>query len=255
MLGCTAGDNLRPTPPPFTPAATIIPAAATPAPAATPAANADRAGASSGALGDDDLGWLPDDPTELMYAMLTEPLEAVGRKMAYSHNPAFIPVILEFLRFQTSDEAQLTLVSFISRIIDRVPPDEVAVFAPERQEWGWWVKWLAERPEVQPPAGFAGWKGQLFGYIDRPMGEFFYDGVPATIRLEEIVWGGVRRDGIPDLRFPAALPAAEAAYLNPDDRVFGVSINGRQRAYPLRVLNAHEMANDTLGGVQFALAY
>lgn len=190
-----------------------------------------------------------------MYAMLTEPLDAVGRKMAYSHNPAFIPVILEFLRFQTSDEAQLTLVSYISRIVDGVPPDDVAVFPPERQDWGWWVKWLAERPEVQPPAGFDGWKGLLFSYIDQLMGEFLYDGVPAAIRLEEIVWGGVRRDGIPDLRFPAALPADEAGYLNPDDRVFGVSINGQQRAYPLRVLNAHEMANDTLGGVQFALAY
>ena len=47
----------------------------------------------------------------------------------------------------------------------------------------------------------------------------------------------------------------EAAYLQPSDRVFGVSINGEHRAYPLRVLNAHEMANDVVGGVQFALAY
>ena len=253
VLGCSDGGNLRPTPPPFTPAAAVPTAA--PTPTATPAGGGGPAGAAGSGLGADDLGWLPDDPAELMYAMLTEPLDAVGRKMAYSHNPAFIPVILEFLRFQTSDEAQLTLVSYISRIVDKVPPDDVAVFPPERQEWGWWVKWLAERPEVQPPAGFDGWKGQLFSYIDRPMGEFLYDGVPTTIRLEEIVWGGVRRDGIPDLRFPAALPAAEADYLNPDDRVFGVSINGQQRAYPLRVLNAHEMANDTLGGVQFALAY
>ena len=253
VLGCSAGGNLRPTPPPFTPAAAVP--TATPPPTATPADGGGPAGASGGGLGGADLSRLPDDPTELMYAMLTEPLDAVGRKMAYSHNPAFIPVILEFLRFQTSDEAQLTLVSYISRIVDKVPPEDVAVFPPERQDWGWWVKWLAERPEVQPPAGFDGWKGLLFSYIDRPMGEFLYDGVPTTIRLEEIVWGGVRRDGIPDLRFPAALPAAEAGYLNPDDRVFGVSINGRQRAYPLRVLNAHEMANDTLGGVQFALAY
>ena len=40
-----------------------------------------------------------------------------------------------------------------------------------------------------------------------------------------------------------------------DDRVFGVSFNGEHRAYPLRILNAHEMANDVVGGVPFALAY
>ena len=51
------------------------------------------------------------------------------------------------------------------------------------------------------------------------------------------------------------VPADEADYLNWDDRVFGVSINGEHRAYPLRILNPHEMANDVVGGVPFALAY
>ena len=48
---------------------------------------------------------------------------------------------------------------------------------------------------------------------------------------------------------------AAATYMLPDDRVFGVSINGQHRAYPLRIMNRHEMANDVLGGVPFALAY
>jgi hypothetical protein len=69
------------------------------------------------------------------------------------------------------------------------------------------------------------------------------------------VWGGVRKDGIPDLTNPPVVPAARATYLEPSDRVFGVSINGAHRAYPLRILNRHEMANDVVGGVPFALAY
>ena len=84
---------------------------------------------------------------------------------------------------------------------------------------------------------------------------FFYDGVKARIRLEEIVWGGVPRDGIPDLTDAPVIPASEVNYINPDDRVFGVSINGEHRAYPLRILNAHEMANDVVGGEPIALAY
>ena len=206
-------------------------------------------------LNADDLGHLPDDPTELMYATLDTSLLEVGRKMAYSHNDDFIPVIMEFMRFQTDDESLLTLASFIVRIRDKIPEGEFAVVPFGEESWSWWVRWLSQNPEIKGPEGYDGWKGRLFGFIDPPMGEFMYPGVPTNIRLEEIVWGGVRRDGIPDLRFPPVLAPEDARYLDPSDRVFGVSINGEHRAYPLRVLNPHEMANDTLGGVQFALAY
>ena len=206
-------------------------------------------------LNANDLGHLPDDPTELMYATFDQSLADVGRKMAYSHNEAFIPVIMEFMRFQTDEESLLTLASFVVRIRDKIPEGEFAIVPYGEENWDWWVRWLAQTPEVRGPEGYDGWKGQLFSYIDQPMGEFMYTGVPASIRLEEIVWGGVRRDGIPDLQFPPVLAPEEARYLDPGDRVFGVSINGEHRAYPLRVLNPHEMANDTLGGVQFALAY
>ena len=190
-----------------------------------------------------------------MYATLDQSLADVGRKMAYTHNEAFIPVIMEFMRFQTDDESLLTLASFIVRIRDKIPEGEFAVVPFGEESWGWWVRWLSQNPEIKGPEGYDGWKGTLFGFIDPPMGEFMYDGVPTNIRLEEIVWGGVRRDGIPDLQFPPVIAPEDARYLDPGDRVFGVSINGEHRAYPLRVLNPHEMANDTLGGVQFALAY
>ncbi len=206
-------------------------------------------------LNADDLGHLPDDPTELMSSTFDVALLDVGRKMAYSHNEAFIPVIMEFMRFQTDQESLLTLSSFLVRIRDKIPEGEFAVVPQGQEKWSWWVEWLSDNPQVNAPEGYDGWKGQLFGFIDPAMGEFMYDGVPTNIRLEEIVWGGVRRDGIPDLQFPPVLAPEDARYLDPSDRVFGLSINGEHRAYPLRVLNPHEMANDTLGGVQFALAY
>ncbi len=190
-----------------------------------------------------------------MFAIMEQPLADVGRKMAYSHNDAFIPVIIEFLRFQQNEEARITLASFLVRIRDRIPEDEFSIVPQGQDRWDWWVRWLARNPQVSAPEDYDAWKGQLFSIIDQPMGEFLYAGAPATIRLEEIVWGGVPRDGIPDLRFPPHIPPEEAAYLESGDRVFGVSINGEHRAYPLRVLNPHEMANDALGGVQFALAY
>lgn len=236
-------------PAPF--AATLVPPpTATPPPPATPAYPHPRT-----PLNADDLGHLPDDPTALMLATLEHSLADVGRKMAYSGNPAYIPVLLEFMRFQSDDEALVTLASFLVRIRDGLGAGEFAIIPPGQAQWHWWQEWLGRHPEVTPPPGYAGWKGRLFSLIDPRMGQFIYHDAPAAIRLEEIVWGGVRRDGIPDLQYPPTLTPAEASYLNPDDRVFGVSINGQHRAYPLRVLNAHEMANDVLGGQQIALAY
>jgi hypothetical protein len=75
------------------------------------------------------------------------------------------------------------------------------------------------------------------------------------IRLEEIEWGGVAVDGIPSLDNPKMLEASQAEYLGDDNLVFGVSINGDARAYPLRIMGWHEMFNDVIGGVPVALAY
>ena len=62
-------------------------------------------------------------------------------------------------------------------------------------------------------------------------------------------------DGIPDLRSPKMLTPEEADYLQPRERVFGISINGDHRAYPLRITNAHEMVNDTVGGEPISLSW
>jgi len=76
-----------------------------------------------------------------------------------------------------------------------------------------------------------------------------------VVRIEEAVWGGVRVDGIPALVNPKMQNAAQADYLDESEPVFGVSINGDNRAYPLRILDWHEMANDVVGGKAVALAY
>ena len=40
-----------------------------------------------------------------------------------------------------------------------------------------------------------------------------------------------------------------------DELVFGIEINGNTRAYPLRMMDWHEMFNDVIGGVPVALAH
>ncbi len=202
----------------------------------------------------------------LMYSALESALEGEARpieRMGDSGDPAYIPVLVEFLRFpwwQLDREVEVAIHSSLERIAAQnffqVEPQVGTELATGPDRWMQWVLWVNRHPEVTPPVGFAGWKGELFAtLVDPEMGAFLYDGAPSNIRLEEIVWGGVPKDGIPDLTNPPVIAGVEATYLAPEDRVFGVSFNGEHRAYPHRIANAHEMVNDVVGGVSFALAY
>ena len=236
------------------PIATSVPApVGTPSPAATlsPAPTGPESEASTAAE-IPATPELPDDPTQLMRATLGGNVAAIARKMVASENLAYIPVLLEFMRVQSAGEARVRMASFINKLLEG--PESI-IIPPERTNWDWWIEWLGQNPQVQPPEGFAAWKGDMYSTIDPGLGSFLYDGVKTEIRLEEIVWGGVAKGGIPDLTNPPVISPNEVDYLEPDDRIFGVSINGEHRAYPLRILNLHEMANDVLGGVPFALTY
>ena len=119
-----------------------------------------------------------------------------------------------------------------------------------------WLELVGRRQDLVPRAGYTEWKAELFARIDPRYRQVFYPGAPSRIRLEEIVSGGVRFEGIPALDQPPHLPAAAAAgTLDDGERVFGVSSGGEQRAYPLRYLDWHEMANDVVGDQPITLSY
>ncbi|MCH8247803.1 MAG: DUF3179 domain-containing protein [Bacteroidetes bacterium] len=130
-------------------------------------------------------------------------------------------------------------------------------FGNEFENWNAWMEWLAPNlAEYQPPERYLEWKINMLSLVHPRFADFLRGaGKTARIDLTELAWGGVPPDGIPDLRNPPHVEADEQDYLLPDDRVFGVSINGEHRAYPLRIMNPHEMANDILGGEPIALAY
>ena len=118
-----------------------------------------------------------------------------------------------------------------------------------------WVELVGRRRDLRPQAGVPDFKGELLARIDPRFKTLLYDGAPARIRPEEIVFGGVPVEGIPALDRPAHIPAAAASYLSDSERVFGVSVQGEARAYPLRILDWHEMVNDVLGGEPVTLSY
>jgi hypothetical protein len=62
-------------------------------------------------------------------------------------------------------------------------------------------------------------------------------------------------NGIPPLRSPKTISAADATWLGDGHIVFGITINGQARAYPKRILAWHEMAIDRVGGVDLTIVY
>jgi hypothetical protein len=117
-----------------------------------------------------------------------------------------------------------------------------------------WREWMWTLP-YEPHPAYGEFKGKVYARIDPRMQAFFPPDVRASIRLDEIDWGGVGVNGIPPLVYPRVVSAAEARYLRDGHIVFGVVVNGQARAYPKRILAWHELATDRLGDVELTIVY
>ncbi len=103
---------------------------------------------------------------------------------------------------------------------------------------------------------YANFKAYLYNALDPSFYQYFYGRErQAKIRLDEIVWGGVSKDGIPTLKSPTMMAATQATYLSDIDVVFGLVINGEARAYPKRILAWHEFLTDDIGEQSIAVVY
>ncbi len=75
------------------------------------------------------------------------------------------------------------------------------------------------------------------------------------VPLDEIQHGGPPRDGIPAIDRPHFIAADQTDFLKPDDRVLGVVRNKVPRAYPVRILNWHEIVNDRIAGEAIVVSF
>lgn len=78
---------------------------------------------------------------------------------------------------------------------------------------------------------------------------------PSLIDIDSIYHGGPPKDGIPSLDDPVFYPAGSGSFLEPDDRVLGLVMNGVAKAYPIRILNWHEVVNDSFADTPVAVTY
>lgn len=134
-----------------------------------------------------------------------------------------IAPLVEVLRF-SNNESQLKA---INKLLQRKTDQKHSQFFE-------WMKWLWDyKPEIKPY--YFEFKAEIYDHIDDRFPKYFKNrSDQASIRLEEVVWGGVLQDGIPPLRHPQLLDADKEDYLASTDIVFGAYIMMRgMRTMPI----------------------
>lgn len=96
-----------------------------------------------------------------------------------------------------------------------------------------------------------------FGLILLWVGLTAWDFSKHSIPLSEILSGGPDKDGIPAIDRPQFVPAAKASrvFLKNEDRIIALVVNGKKKAYPIKILNWHEIVNDRIGGRRVVVTF
>lgn len=175
-------------------------------------------------------------------------VDAAAERIESADDERFAAVLVELLRASQLGIAGRTGYNRRVVALERITGASLG------GDWFAWSEWLAAR-ELGVPPGFGAFKAALFAELDPAFAELLDPERPSRLRLEDVQWGGVPLGGIPALDDPATVAADEAGYLAPGEPVVGLAIGDDARAYPLRILDWHELVNDRVGGVPVSIAY
>jgi len=178
-------------------------------------------------------------PADQFVGMLRSGVPAVIRNLEeidQKWNICYVPMMLEIARFLPPARRGL--------VMQTLEANTGKQFGNDFDRWMQW-NW---KQEYDPHPHYPQFKSALYSKIDPRFSEYFEKTEGTKVRLDEVRWGGVRRDGIPPLKDPKMLSVKEATYLADTDVVFGIELGGDARCYPKRILAWHEMFKDTIGG-------
>jgi hypothetical protein len=71
----------------------------------------------------------------------------------------------------------------------------------------------------------------------------------------QLIAGGPERDSIHSVDTPRFADVPEARWVRADTPVIGVSLAGEARAYPVHVMEYHQVVNDVIGGIPVVVTY
>ncbi len=177
-------------------------------------------------------------PTVISVAAAAAAIHETGDERWVAH-------LVDLIRLTGDEQAFAAIRNALADLTGLPAPDSAgAVYA-------FYGSWLYDN-SVEPAPGYVDWKARLFGLIDPSFDELIRR-IDDPVVAARVQWGGVQRAGIPALDHGATISPAAADYMQDGELTFGAVVSGAARAYPHRILDHHELANDTLGGEPVAL--
>ena len=175
--------------------------------------------------------------------------------VAKSKDPRLAWIIADLMRFITERDLHVTLGVAASEVL--------GITLADRNHWGEVTDHLMAW-DIPAPPDYLESKRAIFTAAVPGWDKIF---VPGDIDWRHVSWGGVLIDDraydttdklcncIPAADNPEVSSASDATWLEDDDIVFGVEVNGEYRAYPRQIMEVREMVNDTLGGRDLGIPY
>ena len=175
--------------------------------------------------------------------------------IAESGDPRLVWIISDLMRFITNRALSGDLASAAETLLGKDLQTE--------NHWGGVTDHLMAW-DIPAPPDYLAIKRGIFTTIVPGWERIFVKG---DIDWRLVSWGGVLIDDrpydttddpcncIPAADNPPVSLAEDATWLDDDDIVFGIEVNGEYRAYPRQIMEVREMVNDTLGGRALGIPY
>lgn len=172
-----------------------------------------------------------------------------------SDDPRLVWLISDMMRFVSSGRLNDSLAGAAA--------DLLGIDPPVQNQWDSITNHLIAW-DIPAPPDYLPVKRAIFTTVVPGWERIFVEG---DIDWRMVSWGGVLIDDrefgrtdepcncIPAADNPAVTSAEAATWLDDDDIVFGIEVNGEARAYPRRIMEVREMVNDTLGGRDLGIPY
>ena len=176
-------------------------------------------------------------------------------EISESKDPRLVWIISDLVRFVSGRGLQEALAHASSKLLGKKLRDE--------NHWGEVTDHLIAW-DIPAPPDYLRAKRAIFTSLVPGWDKIFVEG---NIDWRLVSWGGVLIDDrkynmtdkvcncIPAADNPEVSSAKDATWLNDEDIVFGIEVNGEYRAYPRRIMEVREMVNDTLGGRHLGIPY
>jgi hypothetical protein len=181
--------------------------------------------------------------------------DTLPKTLAQTHDPRLVWIIADMQRFAWRPEFHAALTRVVATILGISGIDELRRPNILNKMIAW---------DMPTYPGYLAHKRRIFTNYVHGWEDIFVEG---NVAWQLVDWGGVNIDArpydtthdvchcIPAIDNPEVSTAAEANWLDEDDIIFGIVVNGEARAYPLRIMEVREMVNDTLGGRDLGIPY